>query len=155
MPSVSTIGHSNHPADKFLRLLRLHGVELLADVRSHPFSRFSPHFSRKRLEQALGQASIGYLFLGDALGGRPKAAECYDAAGEVDYDRVEAQEFYRLGIERLLETLARSRVSLLCAEENPSRCHRRLLVARTLVRRGVEVSHIRGSGALEREEGLR
>jgi uncharacterized protein (DUF488 family) len=39
----------------------------------------------------------------------------------------------------------------MCAEEDPLRCHRRRLVTRTLVHRGVRVEHIRGSGAVETE----
>jgi uncharacterized protein (DUF488 family) len=89
--------------------------------------------------------------MGDLLGGRPEARECYGADGKVDYDRVEAQEFYQRGIERLLDGIARFRVCLLCAEEDPSRCHRRLLITRTLVRRGVDVRHIRGTGVVESE----
>jgi len=154
-PSVTTIGHSRHPLDKFLGLLQQHEVEVLVDARSQPFSRFSPHFSRKTLERAVTEASIRYLFMGDALGGRPQPRACYDAAGHVDYDRVEEQDFYQRGIERLLEGIARFRVCLLCSEEDPSQCHRRLLITRTLVRHGVEVCHIRGTGAVETEAELR
>jgi uncharacterized protein (DUF488 family) len=96
-------------------------------------------------------ASIRYVFMGDALGGRPTPRECYDAEGKVLYHKVEEQEFYRQGIERLLDGIARFRVCLLCSEEDPIRCHRRLLIARTLIRRGVEVRHIRGRGSLEYE----
>jgi len=149
--SVLTIGHSNHPIEKFLGLLREHGVEVLVDARSQPFSRFSPQFSRKALERTVTDASIRYLFMGDLLGGRPEARECYGADGKVDYDLVEAQDFYQRGIERLLDGIARFRVCVLCAEEDPSRCHRRLLITRTLVRRGVDVLHVRGSGAVESE----
>jgi len=94
-----TIGHSKHPIEKFLTLLRQHDVEVLVDVRSQPFSRFSPQFSRKASERAVTEASIRYLFMGDSLGGRPEPRECYDADGKVDYDRVEEQEFYQRGIE--------------------------------------------------------
>ncbi len=153
--SAFTIGHSNHPIEKFLGLLRQHGVEVLVDARSQPFSRFSPQFSRKALERAVTEASIRYLFMGDLLGGRPEARECYAADGKVDYDRVEAQEFYQRGIARLLDGIARFRVCILCAEEDPSHCHRRLLVTRTLVRRGVEVQHIRNNGGTEDERELR
>lgn len=128
---------------------------MLVDARSQPFSRFSPQFSRKALEPAVTEASIRYLFMGDLLGGRPEARECYGADGKVDYDRVEAQDFYQRGIERLLDGIARFRVCVLCAEEDPTRCHRRLLISRTLVRRGVEVRHIRGTGLLEAETTAR
>jgi uncharacterized protein (DUF488 family) len=152
--SVFTIGHSKHPIEKFLGLLREHGVEVLVDARSQPFSRFSPQFSRKALERAVTQASIRYLFMGDPLGGRPEPRECYGADGKIDYDLVEAQDFYLRGIERLLDGIARFRVCILCAEEDPTRCHRRLLITRTLVRRGVDVRHIRGSGTVETEGEL-
>jgi uncharacterized protein (DUF488 family) len=154
-PSVLTIGHSNHPIAKFLGLLRQHDVGILVDARSRPFSRFSPQFSRRALESTVTGASIRYLFLGDLLGGRPKPRDCYDAGGNVDYDLVEAQEFYQRGIERLLDGIARFRVCILCAEENPSHCHRRLLITRTLLRRGVQVRHIRGNGTVETEDDLR
>jgi uncharacterized protein (DUF488 family) len=153
-PSIFTIGHSRHPLDRFLGLLGQHRIEVLVDARSQPVSRFSPHFSRKALERALPDAGIRYLFLGDALGGRPKPRECYGDDGQVDYDRVEQQDFYQRGIERLIEGAARFRVCLMCAEEDPARCHRRLLISRTLVRRGIEVRHIRKSGDLELEEEL-
>lgn len=153
--SVLTIGHSKHSLDRFVALVRQHDVEVLVDARSQPASRFSPHFSRKALERAMAASSIAYLFMGDALGGRPQPRECYDADGKIDYDRVEAQDFYQRGIEQLLDGIARFRVCVLCAEEDPSHCHRRLLIARTLVRRGVDVRHIRGTGAIETEDELR
>ncbi len=153
--SVLTIGHSNHPIERFVGLLRQHDVEVLVDARSQPFSRSSPQFSRKAIEGALVEASVRYLFMGDLLGGRPESRECYDAEGKVDYDRVEAQDFYQRGIKRLLHGIARFRVCILCAEEDPSHCHRRLLITRTLVRRGVEVRHIRGHGTVETERDLR
>src|SRR5215510_10638425 len=97
--SVLTIGHSRHPIDRFLALLRQHGVETLVDARSHPFSRFSPQFSRKPLERAVSDAGVRYLFLGDALGGRPAQRECYDEAGKLDYARVERLDTYQRGID--------------------------------------------------------
>lgn len=149
--SVFTIGHSNGRIEAFIELLRRHEVEVLVDTRSQPYSRFSPHFSREPLQRAVRAASIRYVFMGEALGGRPTPRECYDADGKVLYDKVEEQKLYQQSIERLLEGIARFRVCLLCSEEDPMRCHRRLLIARTLIRRGVEVRHIRGSGSIESE----
>jgi len=107
--SVLTIGHSRHPIDTFLGLVRKHQIDALVDVRSQPASRFSPQFSRKPLERAVTGAAIRYVFLGNALGGRPADRACYDPAGTLDYDLVEAQDFYQRGIERLLDGIARFR----------------------------------------------
>ena len=65
-----TIGHSNHPIAHFLALLQQHAIAALADVRSVPYSRRHPQFSRAPLAQSLAAAGIDYLFLGDELGAR-------------------------------------------------------------------------------------
>ncbi|WP_438317905.1 hypothetical protein ACP6EK_03390 [Candidatus Caldatribacterium sp. SIUC1] len=36
MLTIYTIGHSNHPLERFLELLQKHGIELVVDVRSRP-----------------------------------------------------------------------------------------------------------------------
>ena len=69
--SVFTIGHSNHPAEVFLRLLLQHGIEEIVDVRSSPHSRYNPQFNRKALQAVLAEAGVGYVFMGAELGGRP------------------------------------------------------------------------------------
>ena len=145
---VFTIGHSRHPLADFLALLRRHGVTAVADVRSHPHSRFNPQFNRRSLSDALQQGDIDYVFLGDALGGRPRDPTCYED-GRVRYDRVAATERFKSGLERVVRGSARHRIALMCAEREPLDCHRTLLVARALDERGMEVRHIHGDGGLE------
>ncbi|MCD6306196.1 MAG: hypothetical protein J7M32_07910, partial [Deltaproteobacteria bacterium] len=41
---------------------------------------------------------------------------------------------------------------LMCSEENPANCHRRLLVGRVLTEKGVQVQHIRGTGRVQSED---
>ena len=145
---VLTVGHSNHPLEAFLALLRQHGVAVLADVRSAPHSRFNPHFNRKALEGSLEAVGIEYAFLGRALGGRPDDPSCYED-GRVRYDRLARTTLYREGIERLIEGTERKRIALMCAEKEPLDCHRTILVGRSLVERGVTVAHILADGLLE------
>jgi uncharacterized protein (DUF488 family) len=45
-------------------------------------------------------------------------------------------------------------VAILCAEEDPTECHRRVWVARGLRERGATVQHIRGDGRLDADEAL-
>jgi hypothetical protein len=148
---IYTIGHSNHPLARFLALLREHAVELVADARSQPYSRRVPHFGRERLAPSLQDAGLRYEFLGAALGGRPPQPECYDAEGHVLYARLADSRGFRAAIERLEAEAARLRVAVLCSEEDPGHCHRKLLIARVLAARGVEVLHLRGDGRIEAE----
>ena len=146
-----TIGHSNHSAEKFAGLLKGHGIEVLVDTRSHPYSRHAPHFNASGIEAALSKDGIGYLFLGRELGGRPEGEEFYDAKGRVDYALVGCSRPFLDGISRLEKELRTSTVALLCSEEDPARCHRRLLVGRALEERGITLRHIRGDGSIQIE----
>jgi uncharacterized protein (DUF488 family) len=147
--SVFTIGHSNHSAKKFVGLLKGHRIEVLVDTRSHPYSRHAPHFNVKDIEAILSGNGIGYLFLGLELGGRPEKEEFYDAEGRVNYARVERSRPFLDGIHRLEKEIQGRRVALLCSEEDPAGCHRRLLVGRVLSERGISVRHIRGDGSVQ------
>ena len=145
---VLTVGHSTHPLEAFVALLRRHAVTALADVRSTPYSRFNPHFNRKSLDRDMNARGIAYLFLGRALGGRPEDRSCYEN-GQVRYDRVARTALFREGIDRVVRGAADNRIALMCAEKEPLDCHRTILVGRSLVERGIAVAHILADGRLE------
>ncbi|MCC6125753.1 MAG: DUF488 domain-containing protein [Pirellulales bacterium] len=149
-----TIGHSNHPLETFLELLRRHEIEVLVDVRSSPYSSYCPHFNLEQLKRAVKAAAMQYLYLGDRIGGRAEGAEFYDDEGRVLYDKVAATAGFREGIERLLKGLRAYRVAILCGEEDPANCHRRLLIGRVLRERGVRLMHLRGDGREQSEAEL-
>ena len=151
---VLTIGHSNRSIDEFLTLLKQHAVEVLADVRSQPHSKYVPHFDYANLKRATEAAGVQYVFLGRELGGMPEAREFYDAEEHVVYSRIAASEPFRHGIARLLEGIRKYRVAVMCGEEDPANCHRRLLVGKVLKEQGVVVRHIRGDGRIQTEEEL-
>jgi uncharacterized protein (DUF488 family) len=149
--SIFTIGHSNHSAEKFVGLLKEHGIEVVADVRSQPYSRHAPHFSAKDIEAILCDNGIRRLFLGFELGGRPTAEEFYDADGRVDYARIKRSQSFLDGIKQLESSIRNHKIALLCSEEDPVGCHRRLLVGHVLGERGLVVRHIRGDGSVQTE----
>lgn len=153
-PALLSIGHSTHPTEVFAELLRGHRVESVADVRTTPFSRFNPQFNRHSLEKGLHAAGVRYLFLGEELGGRPDGDRFYDHEGHVLYGRMAESPRFESGLSRLIRRAERSRVAVMCSEENPARCHRFLLVTRVLHDRGVEVAHIRGDGSTQRTEDV-
>jgi uncharacterized protein (DUF488 family) len=152
--TIWSVGHSTHELPVFLSLVHGSGVEVVADIRSQPFSRFTPHFNRAPLRSALLDAKIQYVFLGDELGGRPAEEHLYDGQGHVLYGKLAETTRFNAGLERLISGSERYRVAMMCSEEDPTNCHRRLLVTRVLMERGISVLHIRGGGGFVPEMDL-
>lgn len=152
--TLYTIGHSNRSLTAFLELLERHGIESLVDVRSAPYSRYVTHFNRADLEYSVESHKIRYTYLGAELGGRPPGDEFYDEHDHVLYYRVAQAPFFRGGIEKLIEEGAVYRTAFMCSEEDPTNCHRRLLIARVLMDEGVRVIHIRGDDSEQVEQGM-
>ena len=69
LKKIFTIGHSNHPLDRFLALLAQHQIVALADIRRFPGSRKHPHFNQEQLAAALKDSGVEYHWF-EALGGR-------------------------------------------------------------------------------------
>ncbi len=150
MPELFTIGHSNHSADRFVDLLRLHAVTLAADVRSAPYSRFLPHFNKEPLERLLAGAGIEYLFLGNELGARRTEETCY-VGGQARYDRIAVLPAFRRGLDAVRGAMLDGRVALMCSEADPLTCHRTILVCRELQRSAPDlaIAHILPDGSIE------
>jgi uncharacterized protein (DUF488 family) len=149
--TIYSIGHSNHEIAAFLGLLRGAGISAVADVRSSAFSRRHPQFNQPDLKDALKAAAIDYVYLGDQLGARPKDLRCY-RAGRAEYGLIAATDAFREGLRRVEDGAGRYRIALMCAEREPLDCHRTILVARHLQRRGARIFHILADGTIEPNE---
>ena len=149
-----TVGHSNHPLEVFLELLKRHEIQVLVDTRSYPYSRHVLHFNKEELHRALKRVGIKYLYMGNELGGRPDEEKFYDTEGHVLYYRLAESSTFLEGIKRLERGIRRFRVAIMCSEENPSICHRHLLVGRVIAGHGVKIQHIRGDGTIQSDTEL-
>jgi uncharacterized protein (DUF488 family) len=154
MRRLYTIGHSSHPFGHFAALLKQHRIEVLVDTRSAPYSRYSPHFDRESLRDLITAAGMKYLFLGAVVGGRPKDEDHYDERGRALYGKIGKSKEFLHSIGRLERGADAFRVALLCSEEDPAHCHRRLLIGRVLMERGTELLHIRGDGQLQDDAAI-
>ena len=146
--AIFTIGHSNHSMADFIALLQQHKITALADVRSHPYSRYLPHFNQDYLKKALQKVAIAYVFLGKELGARPQNQACY-VNGKAVYEKIATTPEFTGGIERLCKGAERYQIALMCAEQDPITCHRAILVSPYLKNRGLEIEHIGKTGDLE------
>jgi hypothetical protein len=153
MKELFTIGHSNHSLDYFIELLLAHRLSTIADVRSSPYSKYSPQFNKDVIESALRDANIEYLFLGRELGAHRSEDGCY-IEGQAKYDRIAQLPTFRCGLERVFQEVEHYRVALMCSESDPITCHRTILVCRELKKMcpDLEITHLLGDGKVERQE---
>ena len=145
MPAIFSIGHSNHPIEKFLGLLTQHEIGALADVRSRPYSRFNPQYNRETLAKHLQAAGIAYVFLGEELGGMRQG---------VGYDAIVSGDSFKRGLGRLREGAEKYRVAFMCAEREPLDCHRTILVSRHLRAPDLAIRHILADGTIEEHDSV-
>ena len=143
---IYTIGYGNRSITELIDVLHQHEIAYLIDVRSAPYSRYKPEFSKAPLANELSQHGIRYVFMGDTLGGRPDDEACY-VNGKVDYEKVKATELYQRGIERLHTAFWQQQsVVLMCSEGKPEACHRCKLIGATLTKNNIPVIHIDENG---------
>ena len=142
---VYTIGHSTHPIDEFLFILKTYGIALLVDVRTIPKSRHNPQFNSEELSESLKKEGIGYLHMKGLGGLRHALKDSPNSAwrnasfrGFADYMQTEA---FGESLDELIGTAKKQTAVIMCAEALPWRCHRSM-IGDALVVRGVEVRDI-------------
>jgi uncharacterized protein (DUF488 family) len=153
--TVFTIGHSTHPIDEFIRLLRGPGIALLVDVRSVPRSRRNPQFNSETLARSLAGAGIDYRHI-KPLGGlrhRPKDAPpspngLWENEAFRNFADYALTPIFEAGFEELSALADERRTAIMCAESLWWRCHRRLIADRLLAA-GRPVAHVLGQGKIE------
>jgi uncharacterized protein (DUF488 family) len=143
-----TIGHSNHKIEDFLSLLKSHGINCIADVRSTPYSHYNTQFNRESIESELRNGNIEYIYLGNQLGARTGDAHCYNG-NSVNFEYLAKTEQFHIGLEHLTDISSKYRVALMCAEKDPIECHRFILVCRNLKNSGFRIKHILSDGSIE------
>lgn len=144
---IYTIGHSTHPLEELLAMLRTNGVTRLVDIRTVPRSRHNPQYEQTALIRSLPEAGIEYIYL-KALGGlRPRQKDSLNLGWRNESFRNFADYMQTEDFEAVLEELIRlageKPTAIMCAEAVPWRCHRSL-VADALLARGIQVQDIMG-----------
>jgi uncharacterized protein (DUF488 family) len=142
---IWTVGHSTRSAEEFGRLLQIHQIRTLVDVRSFPGSRRYPQFNKSSLQEFLPTINVEYVHA-PRLGGRRKPnAKSHNSAWKnasfrAYADYMETAEFEE-GIRDLIAIARKDSTAIMCAESLWWRCHRSL-IADYLKAAGVSVVHI-------------
>ena len=139
--TLYSVGHSNQTIESFLEEISAFGVNCIVDVRSTPYSKFTPQFNAEALGAFLRRHGIAYLPFGNEFGAR--RTDAVDANGQVDFDMAAKTEAFAHGVERIKMGLQRGfHIAFMCSEAHPLECHRFALVSRYFDEHGYEVIHI-------------
>ena len=132
--TIYSIGTSIREKEQFKKLLKEFNLEIIVDVRRFPKSRFN-YFCRDELCSMLKKDKVGYVYLGDVLGG----------FREKSYQEYTKTKSFLIGIQELIKVALKRKTAFMCAERFPWRCHRRF-IARELEKEGWRVIHVIDEG---------
>ena len=153
--SVYSIGHGNKTLEKFIDELKQFNIEYLVDVRTTPFSKWNPHFNQNELKFALQEHNIGYIFLGDKIGGLPADKSCYSKDGKVNYELVREKTFFKEGLKRIIKANTKGiHIATMCSETDPKECHRSKLIGKELLKHGIDINHIINKNSFKTQSEL-
>ncbi|MEW6608698.1 MAG: DUF488 domain-containing protein [bacterium] len=146
---IFSIGHSNHSLENFIKLLQLHQIQILVDVRTSPYCKYATWFNKNELAPIIEKNNMEYLYLGKGLGGYPSNSEYITATGKTDYKKYAQSEEYLNTLQFLVEETVGKRAAIMCAEADPRQCHRHLLITKSLLEKEIDVIHILADGTLD------
>ena len=141
MNPLATIGYETDTQSGMIDRLKAANVELVIDVRAVASSR-KAGFSKTLLAGSLKDQGVDYLHLRDL--GTPKPGRDAARAGRVD----EMRQIFEAHLEEPAAVLALAqatalaktkRIALLCYEDDPNCCHRRIVADRIRERLKCEV----------------
>ena len=142
MSVIFTVGHSSHKINHFLKLLQMHSVNCLIDVRSRPYSKYAPQFNMDKIQDILNNNHIHYIFMGKELGAKREDRTLYTSEGYLDFEKVRETSLFISGIDRIKNGLEKGyNIALMCTEKDPIDCHRNILVARELYKHNYSIKN--------------
>jgi uncharacterized protein (DUF488 family) len=140
---IYTIGHSTHPLDYFLELLKTYKVNCVVDVRSIAASSYNPQYNKEPLSNFLKNNDVTYMHFAEEFGARHGDPELLDSEGKVDFEKVRKSWNFQKGIERLWQGINKGyTMALMCSESEPFDCHRFSMISIALEKDGFDVEHI-------------
>ena len=141
--NIYTLGHSNLSLENFLKLLNFWNINCVIDVRSTPYSIYTPQFNKEALANALKEKGIIYLHFKEEFGARPTDKSMYEK-GQVVFEKMTGRAIFKKGVERLEKGISQGyRITLMCACGDPLSCHCFFMICKYLMeQRNFSISHI-------------
>lgn len=142
-PIIYTVGHSTHPIDVFLDLLKAYSINCLIDVRSIAASSYNPQYNKELLADFLKENSVRYMHFSEEFGARHSDPDLLDDDGKVNFELVRKSWNFKSGVEQLWLGVEKGYIiALMCSESEPFDCHRFSMISFALEKDGFIVQHI-------------
>ena len=106
--TIYSIGHGRKTFEELLKELNSYRISYLIDVRTVPYSKWSPQFNQEIIKSELkSKTNIKYDWWADResdtyIGGRPLDNSCFDDEGYFDYYKMAKYPSFQKGLERLV-----------------------------------------------------
>lgn len=150
---IFTIGYAGYELSEFLDMLKGRKMNCVVDVRSVPYSKRYSQFNKEGLGTECAKQGLRYIYLGEMLGARRTEKQFLFPDGKVDFNKVSKSESFQRGMGQLVhlaETV--DPVVIMCAEKDPFKCHRFVMLGKMLKSLDFSVVHIQGENLLRQED---
>ena len=151
---IYTIGYPEFPINEFLDVIKHYGIDCVIDVRSSPFSNYYSDYNKDALENALKQHNILYRNYANEFGARQTNPAFY-SGDIVDFDKFINSAQFLEGVSKVKKGIERGYTFvLMCAEKDPIKCHRSIMLGKGFSNNGFDVRHIISRTELESQKEL-
>lgn len=154
MKDIYTIGYSGFMLDEFIKVLKKYKINALIDVRSSPYSKIYQDYNKLNLQKQLSSNGIIYRNYNNEFGARQEDIR-YFTDGYLDFNKYRKSKSFLEGIRKVEEGIKLNyNFALMCAEKDPSTCHRNIMVAKEFYSLGYNVKNILSNGYYESQESI-
>lgn len=152
---IYTLGHSNYPFDKLIKILQKYNINCVVDIRPIPYSKYNTQYNKELFQENLKKLGYTYIYMADEFGAKRKTRKSYNKEGYADFEKVILEDDFKKGVQRLKVGCDKGyKIVLLAAMQDPIRCPRAILVGKQLVKEGFNVKHIMHEGNLKSQTDL-
>lgn len=152
---IFTIGHSNYPYEKFIRMIKKYDINCVVDIRETPYSKYNIQYNREAFKESLKKDNIAYIYMGNEFGAKRQTKESYNEEGYADFTKVIKEDIFLKGVERLKKGIEMGyKIVLLAAMQDPIRCHRSIMLGRYLNQNGFNIKYILHEGNLGNQNDI-